>query len=51
MVDREAFENYIRDTFVQQKKNGSEVMTRSRGAEIVGSDNIGTMLKFSRDVV
>ena len=34
MVDREAFENYIRDTFVQQKKNGSKVMARSRGAEI-----------------
>ena len=34
MVDREAFENYITDTFVQQKRNGSKVMARSRGAEI-----------------
>ena len=34
MVDRDAFEDHVKRTFVDQKKNVSKVMTRSRGAEI-----------------
>ena len=49
MVDQEAFEDYIRDTFIQQKKNGSKVMTCSRGAEInahLSSSNVSDDLHF-----
>ena len=35
MVDREAFEAFVKSSFVQTKKTGSKVLTRSRGAEIV----------------
>ena len=35
MVDREAFEAFVKSSFVQTKKMGSKVLTRSRGAEIV----------------
>ena len=35
MVDREAFEAFVNSSFVQTKKTGSKVLTRSRGAEIV----------------
>ena len=34
MVDQEAFEDYVKRTFVDQKKNGSKALARSRGAEI-----------------
>ena len=35
MVDREAIEAFVNSSFVQTKKTGSKVLTRSRGAEIV----------------
>ena len=35
MVGREAFEAFVKSSFVQTKKTGSKVLTRSRGAEIV----------------
>ncbi len=34
MGHREAFEKFIQKTFLDQKKAGSKVMTRSRGAEV-----------------
>ena len=34
-VDREVFEAFVKSFFVQTKKMGSKVLTRSRGAEIV----------------
>ena len=34
MVDQEAFEDHVKRTFVDHKKIGSKVMTRSRVAEI-----------------
>ena len=37
MVNREAFEAFVKSSFVQTKKAGSKVLTRSRGAEIVES--------------
>ena len=35
MVDREAFEAFVKSSFMQTKKMGSNVLTRSRGAQIV----------------
>ena len=35
MVNREAFEAFVKSSFVQTKKAGSKVLIRSRGAEIV----------------
>ena len=34
MVDRAAFQHFVWKNFVETKKNGSKVITRSRGAEI-----------------
>ena len=35
MVDREAFEAFVKSSFMQTKKTGSKVLTRSSGAEVV----------------
>ena len=35
MVDREAFEAFVKSSFVLTKKTESKVLTRSRGVEIV----------------
>ena len=34
MVDREAFEAFVKSSFVQTKKTRSKLLTRIRGAEI-----------------
>ena len=37
MVDRAAFNEFILKNFVEKRKNGSKVITRSKGAEITAN--------------